>query len=113
LSPSPAPAQITIVPGSAESGAQLFKEKGCAQCHTTEAMVRARTPVTLAAELWNHSPDMWRAQKQRSVRPVLDSKETADLFSYFFSLAYFSAPGNPLKGQRVFEEKTCGSCHDT
>src|SRR5206468_589387 len=66
----------------------------------------------LAAALWNHSPDMWRAQNLRNVQPVLDSMETADLFAQFFSMAYFRAPGNAVKGESVFAAKTCAQCHD-
>jgi cytochrome c2 len=55
---------------------------------------------------------MWRAQNARQVRPALESTETADLFAYFYSLSYFSAPGNAARGARVFEEKRCADCHE-
>ena len=84
----PAHAQITIVPGSAANGGELFRQKGCVDCHSFDGMAQGRTPTQLAAALWNHTPEMWRAQQARNVRPVLDSQETADLFAYFFSLAY-------------------------
>src|SRR3989442_2811486 len=110
--PLPATAQISIIPGSAAQGAELFREKSCVQCHASSAP-QAPTPTLLATALWNHSPKMWRAQQERNVQPTLDSTETADLFAYFFSLAYFSASGDPMRGALVFEQKSCSRCHET
>src|SRR5207253_10887504 len=73
--PIPPPAQITIIPGSAAVGAELLHQKGCVDCHAFDGTGQGRTPVQLAAALWNHSPEMWRAQKERNVRPTLDSME--------------------------------------
>jgi cytochrome c2 len=67
--------------------------------------------MVLATALWNHSPTMWRAQQQREIRPMLDSMETADLFAYFFSLAYFTTPGDANRGALLFDQKTCSRCH--
>jgi len=111
--PVPAPAQITIIPGSSVGGAALIRQKGCVDCHTFDGKTQGRTPAQVAAALWNHSPEMWRAQKERNVRPTLNSMETADLFAYFFSVSYSAAPGNAMKGQAVFEAKSCAGCHDT
>ena len=110
--PIPAPGQITIIPGSSARGAELVRQKACVDCHTFDGTAQGRTPMQLAAALWNHSPEMWRAQKERNVRPTLNSMEAADLFSYFFSLAYFTTPGNAARGQAVFEAKSCSRCHD-
>jgi cytochrome c2 len=110
--PVPASAQITIIPGSSVNGAALVRQKGCVDCHTFNGPAKGRTPAQLAAALWNHSPDMWRAQKQRNVRPALNSLEAADLFAFFFSLSYSTTPGNAMKGQAVFEAKSCAQCHD-
>ena len=110
--PLPGSAQISIIPGSASRGAVLFREKSCVECHGSGRTPQAPTPMLLATALWNHSPRMWRAQEQRNVRPTLDSTETADLFAYFFSLAYFTAPGDPRRGKTVFENAGCSRCHD-
>ena len=107
--PAAGPAQISIVPGSAARGAELFREKSCIECHASAP--QAATPTLLAAVLWNHSPKMWRAQQERNVRPILDSIETADLFAYFFSLTYFTAPADPMRGALIFEQKSCSRCH--
>ncbi|HLH29793.1 MAG TPA: c-type cytochrome, partial [Terriglobia bacterium] len=88
-------------------------DKGCVNCHAADQMRQGQTPVSLAAAMWNHSPEMWQAQKQRNIRPVLTSMEAADVFAYFFSLAYLKTPGDPAKGKTVFETKSCSTCHDT
>jgi cytochrome c2 len=111
--PSAPARQITIVPGSAVDGANLFREKGCVNCHTFEGVTQGQNPASLAAGLWNHSPEMWKAQSQRNLRPLLDTKETADIFAYFFSLTYVNTPGDAAKGKEVFETKSCARCHDS
>jgi len=105
-------------------GAELFHSKGCIDCHSfsgaggntasdlAQPNAATREPMQVASALWNHAPRMWRAQEPRHIRPVLDSMQTADLFAYFFSLAYFNAPGNASRGRTLFEE-SCASCHET
>ncbi len=119
------PRQIGIVPGSSTRGAELFREKSCIECHAfngsggtlapdlAQGSEHARTPMLLASALWNHSPAMWRAQRARGIRPMLDSTETADLFAYFFSLSYFSTPGDAAHGRMIFERASCSRCHAT
>jgi len=117
-------AQIEIIPGSSANGQELFRHKGCIECHAFQGVganaapdlgrpnERPRTPMQLASALWNHGPRMWRTQDAQGLRPSLDSKETADLFAYFYSLSYFSAPGNPGRGAGLFETKGCADCHE-
>jgi len=106
-------AQISVIPGSAARGAEAFREKACLECHAGN-VPHAATPTLLATALWNHSPKMWRSQQGGNFsRQTLDSFETADLFAYFFSLAYFKAPGNAMHGRTVFESAGCANCHDT
>jgi len=122
--PPASSAQIDIVPGSSVRGEELFRAKGCVECHAfggvggkiapdlAQPNRTMRTPMQLASALWNHGPRMWQAQQSRQIRPALDSIETADLFAYFYSLSYLSAPGNISEGSRVFERKGCADCHD-
>jgi cytochrome c2 len=117
--------QVKIIPGSSVRGAELFREKACIECHSfngtggsiapdlSQRHAEASTPMLLASALWNHGPRMWQAQQARRIRPALDSMETADLFAYFYSLSYFTAPGEAAKGAQLFEEKGCANCHET
>src|SRR5215216_5184773 len=97
--PLPPLPQIAVIPGSAERGAGLVREKSCTQCHSFDGSGQGRTPAQLAAALWNHSPNMWRAQSSLNTKPVLNSAEMADVFAFFFSLSYFKAPGDPVRGE--------------
>ncbi|PYR98161.1 MAG: hypothetical protein DMG12_23365 [Acidobacteria bacterium] len=91
------PRQIGIVPGSSTRGAELFREKTCIECHAFNG-----SGGTLAPDL---------AQGSEHARtPML---ETADLFAYFFSLSYFSTPGDAAHGRMIFERASCSRCHAT
>src|SRR5436190_1609377 len=102
-------AQVPIVPGSATRGALVFQDKRCGQCHSITDLrsreTRTATPAMLATTMWNHTPGMWAAFERNSSRSTMSSMETADLFSYFYSMNYFTEPGNPGRGKVVFEEK--------
>src|SRR5215467_2584700 len=113
LPSSSAPMQVRIIPGSSVSGARIFRDKECAGCHSSDRLAESGNPAALAAGLWNHSPEMWLAQRGRNVQPVLSSTEVSDLFAYFFSLAYANTPGDAARGRAVFDAKTCSRCHDT
>jgi cytochrome c2 len=113
LPSSSAPVQVRIIPGSSVSGARIFRDKGCVSCHDSDRLAKSGNPAALAAGLWNHSPEMWLAQRGRNIQPFLSSTEVSDLFAYFFSLAYANTPGDPARGRAVFDAKTCSRCHDT
>jgi mono/diheme cytochrome c family protein len=109
------PAQVRVVPGSAVRGEQLLDDHGCLSCHTSGFVPvsgQPKTPAQLAAALWNHSPEMWKEHTatQRQI-PRLTSSESADLFAYFYSTLYFAPQGDPARGQGLFQEKNCASCH--
>ena len=106
-------AQIEVIPGNSLRGAALFREKGCVECHAfrgagarlgpdlAQPNERTHTPMQLATALWNHGPRMWREQENRRIGATLNSTEAADLFAYFYSLSYFTAPGDPARGSRL------------
>ncbi|MCW5981026.1 MAG: c-type cytochrome [Bryobacteraceae bacterium] len=98
-----------FAPASATTGEVLFREKGCADCHTGAQALRGRgqgqTIAGLAAAMWNHAPQM--RGKARELRP----EEMTRLVGYLWSIQYFDPPGDPSRGSRVVEEKKCSSCH--
>lgn len=112
-----------LQPASPEVGRALFREKGCANCHSLRAAGRAagpnlgtralpRTLGQFAALMWNHSPSMWASMKSLHIpRPQFSSKEMADLVAYLFAERYFEPSGNSGHGERVFGMKGCASCH--
>ncbi len=94
---------------SAETGETLFREKGCAKCHTGAQSLAgksaSRTFSDLAAAMWNHVPEM--GSRRRSLRP----EEMTRLVGYLWSIQYFDEAGDPAAGLRVAVERGCVSCH--
>ncbi len=112
-----------LQPASPEVGRELFRQKGCANCHSVRGTSRANAPALgtrtlprtlgqFAALMWNHSPAMWASMKAQKIpRPQFSNKEMADLVAYLFAERYFEPSGDPVRGARVFDVKGCASCH--
>ncbi len=73
-------------PGSPRRGREIFKEKGCAQCHdkgsgpSLERFRGRATPVTLAQALWMHGPTMLERMRDLGIRwPSFKGEEMRDL----------------------------------
>jgi mono/diheme cytochrome c family protein len=95
-------------PASAETGAMLFREKGCADCHKGNLSLEKRATFgsvsQVAAAMWNHSSSM----KQSS---ELLPEEMKRLTGYIWALRFASEGGDTAHGATVFAAKGCGSCH--
>lgn len=112
------------IPMDSARGDQLFQSQGCVQCHQLKGLGgtaapdlgrvldRAYTPAELAATMWNHAPTMWMAIKEKNM-PVgdIDQQASADLFASFYSARYFEMPGDAARGKKLFQTKSCESCH--
>ncbi len=110
-------------PADPELGRALFRQKGCANCHSLRgagptgapdlgARTLPRTVGQFSAQMWNHSPAMWARMKAQQIpRPQFSNKEMADLIAYLFAERYFEPSGNALRGREVFEVKGCAACH--
>lgn len=108
---------------SALAGSQVFGAKRCPHCHSINGIgdtigpdlaqyPRLRSFYELAAEMWNHIPDM--AQKMRELEvptPHLDAREAGDLVAFLFTVHYFDAPGDTEVGRQLFSERQCIVCH--
>lgn len=113
-----------LLPASPERGWKLFQEKSCIVCHLVngkggrvgpELGSGRQIPLTVvqfAALMWNHSPEMWKAQTARSVpRPSFAGQQMADLVAFLSSLRYFEPAGSAPIGGSVFTERDCNRCH--
>ena len=120
---SEAAAQIMTAVGDPVNGERLFKEKACARCHgvraggTTNApalgkVARQRSPLELAATIWNHSPEMSAKARELGIRrPPLTATETGDVLAFLYSLSFVDDPGNPKRGLALLKQKQCLVCH--
>jgi cytochrome c2 len=112
--------KIYLAPGDPKFGEKWFIQKECIKCHAlgkeldlSKKKDFPRTLAQLAGMMWNHSYEMWKGMKERGLgRPILSSREMADLVAYLFSTRYFDEPGDPVRGKTLFVNKQCNLCHD-
>jgi cytochrome c551/c552 len=117
-------------PGSVAEGERLLTTKGCTTCHGLDAsrgrqapgfreMGLHASPLQLVQAMWNHLPAMERRMQKNGLRfPTLDGNQVADMSAYLQMAAASGvhlrvSPGNPVRGEEVFETKKCTTCHAT
>ena len=116
--------QAAVIPMDSARGDQLFVSQGCVQCHRLKGvgagtasdlgrvLDRGYSPADLVSAMWNHAPTMWSAIKEKGVKTGdIDQQAAADLFASFLSARFFEAPGDAGRGKRLFEARTCTTCH--
>lgn len=107
-----------------DRGRKLFQGKSCAGCHSVKDESGRAGPqlgpgrelpatiVQLAGTLWNHSAAMARAMRARGIdRPILSSREMADLVAFLYSLRSAEPGGSPKLGEVLYENRGCSRCH--
>jgi cytochrome c553 len=71
-----------------------------------------RSIVQFAGNMWNHSPEMYRAAADRNLqRPQFEGRDMADLIAFLYSSRYFESGGTAEVGHRTFVTRGCGECH--
>lgn len=117
-------------PGDLKRGKELLKEKGCLNCHPVGGKGGGRapdldrlktyaSPLFLVQAMWNHGPAMEEEMHAMGLpRPLFEDQEIVNLAAYIRSLTaegeketVYMTPGNPRKGEWLFEEKGCAECH--
>jgi cytochrome c2 len=121
--PGPRLRTPTLRLGDPANGAQLFETKNCAQCHSfggndpskvdlLEAAQQERRLTGLAVGMWNHRPLMEAAARNRGLQlPTFQGDEMADLLAHLFERGYFAVRGDARRGERLFRQKSCATCH--
>jgi len=110
--------KVYLHPGSVTRGQTLFTQKGCAQCHPGAGpdLSTADLPISLgalASRMWNHSPDMAKLMSERGVeRQPIAAQELADILAYVLALRNRDKKGDGARGEQVFTQKGCSSCHE-
>ncbi|MDX1624856.1 MAG: cytochrome c, partial [Gemmatimonadota bacterium] len=117
-------------PGDRIVGRALFSEKRCVMCHQVEGVGGVvgpnldflgsfRSPIPVAAAMWNHGPEMIGEMRRRGIeRPSFRGSELVDLIAYLRSAARTSPtegvhvlPGSAREGRELFGTKSCVRCH--
>ncbi|HEY3128356.1 MAG TPA: c-type cytochrome [Acidobacteriota bacterium] len=117
-------------PGDVRVGRQLWVEKRCADCHSSEGrtekvgppLERMQSPPTsvfLAQSMWNHGAGMLEMFKRLHIEPpTFQGAEMVDLAAHIrqanrnprrqlFNL------GDARRGDELFHSKGCASCHSS
>jgi cytochrome c2 len=104
--------------GEPELGHTVF-ERNCTTCHTLGQREKSKvdllsrkgpTSVTgYIAAMWNHAPEM---KSKGGATVKLATGQMSDLIAFLFSQRYFFEPGDPERGKKVYESKSCQLCHE-
>lgn len=119
-------------PGDVKKGEDLFTEKGCSSCHKVggkggdigpnlDNLKRYASPLYMAQAMWNHGPEMEEMMNSLGMKkPTFSGKEIVDLSAFIRKVStdaprelIYMSPGNPTRGEEIFREKNCSSCHST
>lgn len=115
--------QVYMSPGNPNNGRELFKKKGCFDCHAVNGLGADEGPdlgefewgysiTEIAGLMWNHGSAMASSMKEKEIRyPKFSGKEMADLIAYLYFLQFKDQPGSAQTGKKVFMEKGCNQCH--
>jgi cytochrome c2 len=117
-------------PGNPAVGREIFSDRTCATCHTIGGtgresapdlaeLKRFVSPLYLAQAIWNHGPTMFESMHEMGIAPPhLDQGDLADLSAFVRQASapgprerMLLAPGNPNRGETIFEDKGCSICH--
>lgn len=122
---APAPRRESeLLPADPDRGRQLFWSKQCIECHSLQGQggrkasdlaARGQSPPSLAefaGQMWNHSPQMWRALESGGIqRPTFSERQMADLIAMLHTLRYFELEGSAHTGASLFVKQGCTQCH--
>ncbi len=119
--------------GSADDGADIFRESECIRCHRVgtaggvlgpalDRIPALRSPHGLAAGLWNHSGSMIPRMTEMGIPyPTLMAKDLADLEAFLLASVSdedhvtgspsWVLPGDADRGQALVDREGCRSCH--
>jgi len=116
--------EASLLPANPRRGWSLFRRKGCISCHAIRGeggtvgpdlgagSPLPRTLTQMTARMWNHSPEMWTAMKDKGIeRPTFAGQEMADLIAFLYTVRYFDMGGSPTIGETLFSERKCAQCH--
>lgn len=119
-----AAAQQYVLWGDARKGQQVFVEKGCGRCHAIRGVGPSVGPdlgrvpgkhltmTQMAGTMWNHAPAMKQMAREKGItwKPFRGA-EMRDLIAFLYATSLLDEPGDPRRGERLFVEKGCATCH--
>ena len=116
--------RVYAIWGSPDAGRRVYAAKGCGRCHAINgvgptigpdlgrAPTHPQTITQLAGAMWNHAPEMRKLAQEKGVQwPTFKESELRDLIAYLHFLRLLDQPGDVRRGERLFDEKRCSTCH--
>jgi mono/diheme cytochrome c family protein len=116
--------KIYAIWGDPVKGRKVYAEKGCGKCHAINGVgptigpdlgITPKKPQTItqiAGVMWNHAPEMRKVAQEKGVQwQSFQASEMRDLIAFINFLRLLDQPGNVRRGERLFDEKRCSSCH--
>ncbi len=114
--------------GDPVRGEQVLRAKGCSECHTTDSSAdgvgpdlakwgKYANPIIWAQMMWEHAPMMAEAMERSDINwPKLEGADLVHIVAYVRSAGIsgektYLRPGSATRGQKLFLEKGCRSCH--
>jgi cytochrome c len=104
--------------GEPDLGRAVF-ENSCTSCHSLGERVKSKvdllsrkSPPSVTgyiAAMWNHAPEM---KRRGGSTPKLGTGQMPDLIAFLFSQRYFLESGDVERGKKVYEAKSCATCHE-
>lgn len=103
-------------------GADLFRSKGCANCHQpggrrsigpdlSKQQLR-KSMSEICGLIWNHSFAMQTTIAAQGMPfPRLENNELADILAYVYFLHFSRDEGDASRGEKLFVSKGCVTCH--
>lgn len=117
-------------PGSVSKGRDLLESKNCMKCHKIEnygakngisldKIQEFASPLFIAQVIWNHGPKMQKKMVSMGIdRPEFEDGDITHITAFLreYNLyrptkKRYMSPGNPQRGEAIFQEKGCGKCH--
>jgi len=117
-----AESRLFPLPGTAGRGRELYESKGCIACHGRRGTGGAGPNLAARGRDWNlmdYAAGMWNKASAMSVQvralgadaPELTAGEMADIVAYLYSLRFFEASGDAVRGRRRIKDNGCLDCH--
>lgn len=114
--------------GDPVRGESILRVKGCSDCHETGATgsnvgpdldkwARHANPIAWAQLMWEHAPVMEEAMRRSGMEwPKLEGSDLVHIVAYVRSSGVsgekaYLQPGSVGRGEALFKEKNCHTCH--
>jgi cytochrome c len=112
------PETFALSIGEPDLGRAVF-ENSCTSCHSLGQREKSKVDLLsrtgpssvtgYIAAMWNHAPEM---KRRGGSTPKLAAGKMPDLIAFLFSQRYFFEPGNAERGKKIYEDKSCATCHE-